>query len=147
MKFSECTPGRKFVLKLSPGEILHEQIEQFALSHNIRSAKLSALGGVDAGSVIVCGPTVPITGNIIPQTVTLEAPMEFVATGTLFTSDEGKPLMHMHGSCGREGKSITGCMRAGIIVWLTMEVIVEELITDGIYRSKDENGFYLLEID
>ena len=30
MNFSEYTPGRSFILKLSPGEILHEQIEKFA---------------------------------------------------------------------------------------------------------------------
>lgn len=146
MNFSECTPGRSFILKLSPGEILHEQIEKFALSNNIRSARVHALGGADEGSVVVCGPKIPISGRVDPMTVTLDAPMEFVGTGTILSTEDGVPMLHMHGSCGREGRSITGCMRSGIIVWLVMEVIIEELLTDDVVRSMDDNGFFLIDI-
>lgn len=148
MKSCELSVGRVFVLRLETGELLHEAIEDFARRNSIKSATLSIVGGAAAGSKMVVGPTVPIDGKIIPLSHTLDAPSEITGTGTLFTDEDGNPVMHMHGSAGREGKSTTGCFRAGIIAWLVLEVVITELIGEGPVRKLDRlNGFRILEIE
>ncbi|MDY0293248.1 MAG: DNA-binding protein [Candidatus Methanomethylophilaceae archaeon] len=147
MRSTEAAAGRFFILRLMPGEILHVEIERFAAERGIKSALLTAVGGADTGSVITVGPKVPVGHAVEPLHHVLEAPHELTGTGTLFEDEEGVPLMHMHGSCGREGRSVTGCFRSGIVVWLVMEVTVTELVGGAARRLPDENGFKVLDIE
>lgn len=129
--------GRVFVLRLETGELLHEAVEDFARANGIRNAMLTAVGGVDKGSKMTVGPKHPSEGEISPIFHVLEAPHELTATGTLFPDEDGNPIMHMHGSAGREGGSVTGCLRSGMIAWLVLEVTVTELVGGGAVRKKD----------
>lgn len=138
MKAAEMNLGRTFVLKLEEGEILHESIEEFCSSHGIIRATVIAVGGADAGSEIVVGPRIPIEQSIEPQFFTLDAPYELTGTGTVFPDTDGTPIMHMHGSVGRDGRSVTGCFRKKIIVWLTMEIVITELLGGGPYRAESD---------
>ncbi|MFA6679803.1 MAG: PPC domain-containing DNA-binding protein [Candidatus Methanomethylophilaceae archaeon] len=143
----EARVGRTFVLRLHGGEILHEVIESFSLQSGIRSAKVTAVGGVDKGSKLTVGPKYPMEGSIEPLIFILDAPREFTGVGTVFSDENGKPLLHMHGSCGRGGNSATGCVRSGMIVWLVMEVVITEMLCDSAVRKIDPNtGFSLLTL-
>jgi len=52
----------------------------------------------------------------------------------------------MHASAGRDGRSVTGCVRAGVKVWLIQEVVVIEILGTEARRAKDpRTGFHLLE--
>ena len=145
MRYSECSEGRVFVLRLESGEILHESIESFASCNKINAATVIAVGGADAGSVLVVGPDDPFSSPIVPLKYELNAPHELMGTGTIFSDSDGVPVMHMHCSCGREGNSVTGCARAGVKVWLVMEVVITELKECKAKRLKDEvSGFDLL---
>ncbi|MDR0887734.1 MAG: DNA-binding protein [Candidatus Methanoplasma sp.] len=146
MRSAELTQGRVFILRLESGEILHEIIEDFARKNGIKRALITAVGGVDKGSVMVVGPTVPYDEKIKPLFHTLEAPHELTATGTLFPDESGNPLIHMHGSAGREGKAVTGCLRSGMIAWLVLEVTITELLGDGPVRVTECNGLKILDI-
>jgi len=89
----------------------------------------------------------PIEDKIEPIICRLDAPSEFIGSGTVFRDDEGTPVMHMHGSVGRNGKSVTGCIREGIIVWTVMEVIITELTGNCPVRKMDNRvGSKILEI-
>ncbi len=148
MKYSEMSAGRIFVLRLETGEFLHEVIESFAREHDIKSATVTIVGGCNAGSKMVVGPRLPIESNIDPIVYTVEAPSEITGTGTVFSDENGDPIMHMHGSVGRDGHSVTGCFRAGIIVWLVLEVVIKEIVGNGPLRKKDPlTGFKILEIE
>ena len=46
--------------------------------------------------------------------------------------------MHLHGSVGRDGTSVTGCFRETAMAWLTLEVVIEELLGDAPVRKFDE---------
>ncbi len=147
MQFSEQTFGRCFVLRLESGEVLHEIVEKFAIEHNIRSALVTAVGGIGPGSKMVVGPELPLDDGIKPIIYTFNEPHELTGAGTLFSDVEGIPLMHMHGSAGRDGKAVTGCLRAGIIAWLVLEVTITELVGQGPVRLEDQDtGFKILEI-
>jgi predicted DNA-binding protein with PD1-like motif len=127
MKFSEARQGRVFVLRLEDGEIVHESIEQFAVDQNIEAASLILVGGADKGSNLVVGPKEDRGVPLEPMTFQLEHAHEVAGTGTLFRDEEGTPLLHMHIACGRDGKTVTGCIRDGVKVWHVMEVIIHEL--------------------
>jgi predicted DNA-binding protein with PD1-like motif len=141
MRHSECSEGRVFILRLEEGEILHEAVESFASDNGISSATVIAVGGADTGSELTVGPEVPISSPVVPMRHMLDAPHELTGTGTIFPDAGGRPVMHMHCSCGRGNRSITGCVRSGVKVWLVMEVIITELAK----RLPDErSGFGLL---
>ena len=134
MRSAELREGRVFVLRLEEGEVLHEAVESFCREHGVVNATITAGGGGDAGSCYVSGPTVPIEGPIVPIVCTVEAPSELTGTGTIFPDEDGNPVMHMHGSIGREGRSSTGCFRVRMVVWLVMEVVIREMGGTGPVR-------------
>ncbi len=146
MKFSQASPGRIFVIRLENGEIIHEKLEQFAKEQNIKCASLIVLGGADKNSNLVVGPKNGNGSPITKMNTTLEDVHEVVGTGTIFPDETATPLLHLHISCGRNEKSITGCGRDGVIVWHVLEVILTELIDCSARRQLDEKtGFKLLE--
>ena len=148
MRSAECSEGRVFILRLEEGEILHEAVELFALDNGIGAATVIALGGADKGSKLVVGPKVPLSSPVVPLFHELDAPHELTGTGTVFRDSGGRPVLHMHCSCGREGRSVTGCVRAGVRVWLVMEVVITELTGCVSRRLRDgRSGFDLLVPD
>lgn len=146
MKYSEARQGRIFVIRLEDGEIVHEEIERFARRHAIQSAVVIAVGAADGGSRLVVGPEERDARPIHPMEHVLDNAHEIAGTGTLFPDDEGNPVLHMHMACGREGRTVTGCIRGGVRVWQVMEVILLELTgSTGRRVPESDLGFALLE--
>ena len=147
MKFSECKPGRIFVLCLENGDIVHEEIEQFAREHSIRAASLIIIGGADKGSKLIVGPE---RENELPVTsleYVLDNVHEIAGTSTLFPNDRGNPVLHLHMACGRKSSTRTGCIRRGVKVWHIMEVVLFELLElKGKREFDSETGFTLLKL-
>jgi len=147
MRSAEMATGRVFVLRLETGEHLKQTVEQFAAVHRIASATFTVVGGVQQGSRLVVGPNLPIDEKIVPITYTVDASSEITGTGTIFNDENGKPIMHMHGSVGRNGHSVTGCFREDVVVWLVLEVVITELVGKGPVRIYDpQTGFRILAI-
>ena len=146
MKYSEAKPGRIFVIRLEDGDIVHETIESFAKEHAVKAATLVILGGADKGSRLVVGPEDARAMPIIPMGLTLGNVHEVAGVGTLFPDDEGNPVLHMHMACGRDDKTVTGCVRTGVKVWHIMEVVLFELVdSTGVRRLDKITGFKLLQ--
>ena len=145
MKFSEAKTGRVFVIRLEDGDILHEEIERFAVEKGIRAATLTAVGGVDAGSRLIVGPEEGRAEKIVPMEHVLDNVCEVTGTGTIFPDEDGKPILHMHLSCGRSDQTITGCVRRGVKVWHVLEILLTELAGTNAVRVYDSStGFKLL---
>ena len=145
MRYSEAGLGRTFVIRLEDGDIVHEEIEKFAREKSITAATLTILGGADLGSKLVVGPEDGRSETIHPMELTLDNVHEVSGTGTVFPDEEGNPLLHMHMACGRNGKTVTGCIRTGVRVWHIMEVVLTELVDTKSVRILDEvTGFKLL---
>lgn len=138
MKSVEMGKGRVFVLALETGEGIKAGIENFCRDNGIRCAKVTLVGGIGAGSSFVCGPQLvdgKETAPISPITYTTHAPTEFAGVGTVFPDESGSPVMHLHGALGRNGTSVVGCFREKAYAWLTLEVVIEELIGNGPVRK------------
>ena len=141
MKSVEMTRGRTFVLALETGESVKGCVESFCRDHSVKCAKVTILGGMQKGSSFVCGPRLENGEEAIPISPlshTIDAPMEFAGVGTVFPDESGMPVMHLHGSVGRDGGSVTGCFRQSATAWLTLEVVIEEMLGDAPVRRFDE---------
>jgi predicted DNA-binding protein with PD1-like motif len=146
MKYSPAKPGRIFVIRLENGDIVHEVIESFAREQGIKAASLLILGGADKGSRLVVGPEDGQSTPIIPMGLMLEHVHEAAGVGTLFPDDEGNPMLHLHMACGRNGDTVTGCVRMGVKVWHVMEAVMFELVqSTGVRRPDAATGFKLLQ--
>ncbi len=146
MKYSTAKLGRVFIIRLKDGEILHEEIERFAKTHEIKAASITAVGGIDKNSKLIVGPESAREQPVVPMEFTLDHVHEVTGTGTIFPDDTGSPILHMHLSCGRKSSTITGCVRSGVIVWHVMELVVIELTETTAHRTLDPNtGFKLLD--
>jgi predicted DNA-binding protein with PD1-like motif len=147
VKFSECKPGRIFVICLENGDIVHQEIEQFARDQSIKAASLIIIGGADKDSKLIVGPKAQAETPVSPMTYVLENVHEIVGAGTLFPDQKGNPVLHLHMACGRKSSTKTGCIRNGVKVWHTMEVILFELLESRGRRIFDsETGFTLLDL-
>ncbi len=145
MKFSECKPGRIFSISLENGDIVHQEIEQFARDQSIEAASLIIIGGADKGSTLIVGPERENELPVSPLEYVLENVHDIAGAGTLFPDQQGNPVLHMHMACGRNASTRTGCIRRGVKVWHTMEVILFELLESKGKRMFDaETGFTLL---
>lgn len=146
MKFTSANPGRIFIIRLEDGEILHETVEAFARDKGIQAAALIVLGGADEGSKLVVGPEVSRASPVTPMEHILAGTSEATGVGTIFPGPDGKPILHMHIACGREGSTVTGCVRRGVKVWHVMEIVLWELTGTDAKRVLDpKTGFELLQ--
>jgi predicted DNA-binding protein with PD1-like motif len=146
MKFSEARQGRVFVLRLEDGEIVHETVEKFAVENGINAAAVIILGGADRGSRLVVGPLNGRAEKVRPMGTVLGDVHEMTGTGSIFPDEKGVPRLHMHISTGRNERSLTGCVRSGVRVWLIAEIIIFELLDSSAIRRLDEaSGFELLD--
>ena len=146
MKYSEAKQGRVFIIRLEHGDIIHECIEKFADEHNIKTAFLTIVGGMDKGSKLIVGPESDTSKEIVPKEHLVTRMHEITGSGTLFPGSDGKPHLHMHIAGGRETSTLVGCIRKGIKTWYVLEVIMVELVDTNARREEDkETGFELLQ--
>lgn len=146
MKYVSGSTGRVFVVRLEDGEIIHEQIEALAVKEGITQASVTVVGGVDSESILVVGPEEGRAKQVVPMRHTLQNVYEVTGAGTLFPDDEGVPVLHLHLACGRNGETVTGCVRTGVRVWHVLEVVMTEITGCRAERHYDgATGFKLLK--
>ena len=142
MKVSEGKVGRVFVVRLTDGDRLPDAIENLAADKDIRAASVILLGGIRRGTVVV-GPETPEVPPK-PMTADFQDVHEIAAVGTIFPSPDGKPSLHLHAALGRDGRTITGCTRTGVEVWLIAEAVITEITDTNAHRVLHA-GLELLE--
>ena len=145
MKASEGHIGRVFVIRLEDGDVVPECIERFAEDNGVTVGQAIFVGGVGEGEVVV-GPRHSEESPPDPMLLPIDGAHEVVAVGVLAPGEDGKPVLHIHGSLGRSGKTTTGCLRPGVKTWLVGEVILYEILGTSAARLKDTvSGFALLD--
>jgi len=144
VKYSEGKIGRVFVIRLEDGDTMPEAIESFAQENNVRRGMCILIGGIEAGKIVV-GPENSQSIPIIPMIFGLEGVHEICAVGTIFPDNDARPRLHMHAALGREGKTISGCIRLGIKVWKLGEVILLEIVDNDAHREDSPAGFQMLQ--
>lgn len=147
MRYSEARQGRVFVVRLEDGDVFHEQIERLAREEGIRAGMLVVVGGAGEESKLVVGPEDEAQSPIVPMVHVLDGVHEAAGVGTLVWDEEaGGATVHVHMASGRGEGTVTGCVRQGVRVWQTMEVVLLELVDCKASRVFEPAlGFKLLE--
>lgn len=144
MEYRAGRLGRVFVARLNDGESVYEAVEEIARREQVSSAAVLAIGGMRRGKVVT-GPVSP-RGKVVPHYEEFDDARELVGVGTLFLS-EGQPSLHFHAGIGRGDSALVGCPRAGMSVYLVLEVVIIELLNVPATRELDEaSGLRLLTL-
>ena len=133
MRFLEGKLGRIFVLRLGHDDPLPKCIEDFAAEKQIRLAQVLFIGGIYNGN-LVAGPRKTEDPRPDPIILPVHEAGDSMALGILAPSENGRPALHMHGSLGRSGQTMTGCFQAGVSVWLVGEAVVYEILSESTAR-------------
>jgi len=148
MQFSEGQLGRTFALRLEDGEPMPQTLEDFLADRGITHGLAFMVGGADDGSKLVVGPEEGRALPVNPMVTALVGVHEILGVGTIFPDETGRPVLHMHGACGRQESTITGCIRAGIQAWHILEIVVLEITGLQAARLPDaQTGFHLLQCE
>ncbi|MFH1647096.1 MAG: PPC domain-containing DNA-binding protein [Chloroflexota bacterium] len=144
MKASEGRTGRVFVVRLEDGDVVPDCLERFAAEKGISHGHVVLIGGIGGGEVVV-GPRKSDEMPPEPMLLPVDGAHEVVGAGIIAPDKEGKPVLHIHASLGRAGRTLTGCLRPGVSTWLVGEAIIYEITGVSARRLPDKNsGFDLL---
>ena len=146
MKACEGRLGRVFVIRLEDGDVLPACIERFAEENDISIGQAILVGGIGEGNVVV-GPRQSSERPPQPMMLPIDGVHEVLGVGVLASSEDGKPVLHIHAALGRSGGTMTGCLRPGVATWIVGEVILYEILDVDAARVMDEeSGFSLLNV-
>lgn len=146
MKASEGKIGRVFVLRLEDGDIVPDCIEKFALEKGIKTGHVILIGGIGGGQVVV-GPRDSKAMPPEPVLLPVDGAHEVEGVGIIAPDKDGKPVLHIHASLGRGGRTLTGCLRPGVKTWLVGEAIIYEITGANVKRLPDKaSSFNLMEM-
>ena len=146
MKASEGNIGRVFVIRLEDGDVVPDCLEKFAAEKGIQAGHVILVGGIGGGEV-VAGPRKTDERPPDPLLLPVDGAHEVVGVGIIAPNKDGKPVLHIHASLGRAGKTLTGCLRPGVSTWLVGEAIIYEITGTTARRLPDkDSGFDLLEV-
>jgi predicted DNA-binding protein with PD1-like motif len=146
MQWTEGQIGRVFALRLEHGEKMPQVLEEFCAAREVANGFALMVGGADDGSRFVVGPE---DGAVLPPNpvvTALSGAHEVAALGMIFPDETGAPMLHMHAAFGRGEEARSGCIRAGIVAWHVLEVLIVEVRGLSASRLPDaQTGFKLLE--
>jgi uncharacterized protein len=146
MKSTEGKIGRVFILRLEDGDVVPQCIEQFATKKKISCGQVILIGGIGGGQ-IVSGPRYSYEMPPDPIFLPVDEAHEVVGAGIIAPDKDGKPVLHIHAALGRNGKTLTGCLRPGVTTWLVGEAIIYEITGTSAKRLPDpKSGFELMEM-
>ena len=141
--YKEYGLGRRFIIKIIPGENMVECITTFAHQENIQYAViLSAVGsvknvrlrGIKSGSKL---PITPARVNIHE----LEGPLELLSlNGNIIPGDAAMIDCHLHIMAGKSSGEVIGGHLYEAQVFATCEIILTELLVEGIERHQSKSG-------
>ncbi len=135
MQYTEGQIGRVFVVRIDDGEDMLLSLRQFIIDKNIQAGSIQFLGALMSGRMVT-GPEEPVIPPV-PHFVMFEGGWEVFGVGTIYPG-EGGPHIHYHGSVGRSGHALTGCLREKAITYLIVEAVITEFTGLSARREFDE---------
>jgi len=141
--FREVEQGRRFILKISPGESLKQRLVEFARAVDLKHAVVvSAVGSVQDLSFrgIKSGARLPIT----PPRMHVHAvagPLELLSlAGNLLPDEQGEIDCHLHVIAARSSGDVVGGHLFDARVFATCEIVLSELRAEGVERHLSRTG-------
>lgn len=139
----EVAQGRRFILKISPGEPLLERLVEFARSVELHHAVVvSAVGSVQDLQFrgIKTGAKLPITPPRM-HVHSVAGPLELLGlAGNLMPDEQGNVDCHLHVLAARSSGEVVGGHLFGARVFATCEIVLSELQAEGVERHLSRTG-------
>ncbi len=141
--YKEWTQGRRFVIKITPGEQIRERLQQFAAAARVKNAVIvSAVGSVKnvAFRGIKAGAKLPITEPRMHQHQAA-GPLELLGLdGNLITDEKGDIDCHLHILVGKSSGEVVGGHLFDAQVFATCEILLTEMLVEGVERHPSKSG-------
>jgi len=141
--FKEVEQGRRFVIKIAPGESLQRRLVDFAQAAGVKNAVVvSAIGSVQDVTFrgIKTGARLPITAPRI-HLHEVPGPLELLAlTGNIFPDEQGQIDCHLHVLGGKSSGEVLGGHLLDARVFATCEIVLTEILAEGLERHRSRTG-------
>jgi predicted DNA-binding protein with PD1-like motif len=141
--FRQVDQGRRFVLKIEPGQALLARLVEFAREVSLRHAVVvSAVGSVQdvVFRGIKAGARLPITPPRMHRHE-VAGPLELLGlTGNIMPDELGNPDCHLHVMAARSSGEVIGGHLFDARVFATCEVVLSELEGEGLERHLSKSG-------
>ena len=141
--YKECSKGRRFIIKITPGESLTTRLLQFAYVADVRYAMIvSALGSVKNVKLrgIKTGAKLPIT---TPRVTVheIEGPLELLGLqGNIVPGESDLLDCHFHIMMSKSSGEVVGGHLYDAEVFATCEIVLTELDVEGVERHVSKVG-------
>lgn len=142
-RYKEYGHGRRFFLKILPGECLVDILSRFTKHEGIRHAVIvSAVGSVKNVRLndIKSGAKLPITAaRLTPHEI--EGPLELLGlTGNIVPDESGEPFCHLHITASKSSGDVVGGQMQDAEVFASCEIVLTELVIEGIARHQSKSA-------
>ncbi|MBK9516302.1 MAG: DNA-binding protein [Anaeromyxobacter sp.] len=141
--FKQVEQGRRFVLKIKPGEPLQQRLLEFARAVELRHAVVvSAVGSIQDLEFrgIKAGARLPMTPARMHLHL-VEGPLELLGlTGNILPDEQGQLDCHLHVMAARSSGDVLGGHLFSARVFATCEVVLSELNAEGLERHLSRTG-------
>jgi predicted DNA-binding protein with PD1-like motif len=141
--YREVEQGRRFILKISPGESLRGRLVEFARAVDLKHAVVvSAVGSIQDLSFrgIKSGAKLPITAPRM-HVHEVAGPLELLGlAGNLLPDEAGQVDCHLHVIAARSSGDVLGGHLFDARVFATCEVVLSEIHAEGVERHLSRTG-------
>ena len=141
--FKEWDQGRRFIIKIKPGEKLRERLSAFTRQAGIKNAVIiSAVGSVSNVHFrgIKAGAKRPITAPRMQQHQ-LNGPLELLGLeGNLISADNGEVDCHLHIILGKSSGEVVGGHLFEAEVFASCEILLTEMVVQGVERHLSKSA-------
>ncbi len=141
--YKEWSQGRRFIIKIKPGEQIRNDLLRFARTAGVKNAVIvSAVGSVKNVNFrgIKAGARLPITEPRMHQH-TVQGPMELLGLeGNLMLDESGEVDCHLHILMGKSSGEVLGGHLFDAEVFATCEILLTEMEVSGIERHPSSSG-------
>lgn len=141
--YKEYEQGRRFIIKISPGERVITQLLKFAGETGVRNAVIvSAVGSMQNVRFrgIKTGARRPITPPRM-QVHEVEGPLELIGLeGNLFPDERGEIDCHLHIMLGKSSGEVIGGHLFDAEVFASCEILLSEVLVEGIERHTSKSA-------
>ncbi|OGI26795.1 MAG: hypothetical protein A2287_01100 [Candidatus Melainabacteria bacterium RIFOXYA12_FULL_32_12] len=134
MKYAQANLGRVFVVLIEDGEDILEQLKNIIKKENIKAGFVHLIGA-SSNSKVVLGP---VKKEYPPNPFWWEFDdaREILGLG-IFAWENDEPKIHLHAGIGHNTESKVGCIREKSKVYITIEVIIQEITSSNVVRELD----------
>jgi uncharacterized protein len=141
--YKEVEQGRRFVIKIAPGESLQRRLVEFAHAAGVSHAiVVSAVGSVQDVTFrgIKTGAKLPITAPRV-HLHEVQGPLELLGlTGNILPDEKGELDCHLHVLAGKSSGEVLGGHLLEARVFATCEIVLTELLAEGLERHLSRTG-------